>query len=72
MEKLEFKVNLEMQGCGSNRCKKSHFWSRAESKLVKTEVALCFLYFGFILWTNVSLVLVFIYPSVWYKNFPVF
>ena len=49
MEMVEFKVNLEIQGCGSNRCKKFHFWSREESKLFKTEVALSFLYFGFIL-----------------------
>lgn len=59
MEKVVFKVNFEIGAVEVSIV--GSLWGQEECKLFNSEVA------GFILWANVSLKLIFIYPSVWYK-----
>lgn len=47
MEKVEFKVAVEIWGCGSKWYEKSLGQGRAQT--FKSEVAVSFLHFGFIL-----------------------
>lgn len=58
--------------CESKQCEKNSIWDTGEGWFFKQEVAVFFHHFSFILCTNATLICVFIYPPVWYKNFPVF